>query len=313
MIFIDPRIDFAFKKIFGSEDTKDILISFLESLMGLEKDKRIKDVQILDPYQAPKIKDMKFSILDVKCVDHRGVHYVVEMQVRKVRAFLKRIQYNAAKAYVNQIASAEDYPKLNQVIAITITDFTLFDAFEHCVSLHETKEQITGTVFLNDIVHYFIELSKFGNGLDDLDNVLDKWIFFIKEAGRLEKVPERLNEGLFRHAFEKARVANMNQEEFELYEKAGMAVADTRGAIELAREEGKEEGRQEGKEEGRQEGKEEGRQEGRTTFLLLMLEAKFGEITKLVRDKVLSADRATLEKWSLQILKSDTLDSVFSV
>ena len=105
----------------------------------------------------------------------------------------------------------------------------------------------------------------------------------------------------------------MNQEEFELYEKSGMAVADTRGAIELAREEGKEEGRQEGKEEGRQEGKEEGRQEGRTTFLLLMLEAKFGEITKLVRDKVLSADRATLEKWSLQILKSDTLDSVFSV
>ena len=101
MKFIDPRIDFAFKKIFGSEDTKDILISFLESLMGLEGDKRIQEVTLMDPFLAPRIRNMKESVLDVRCKDYRDVSYIVEMQVRKTRAFLKRIQFNAAKTYVN--------------------------------------------------------------------------------------------------------------------------------------------------------------------------------------------------------------------
>ncbi|MBF0311427.1 MAG: Rpn family recombination-promoting nuclease/putative transposase, partial [Magnetococcales bacterium] len=89
MKFIDPRIDFAFKKIFGSEDAKDILISFLESLLRLEDDRRIAELTILDPFLAPRIREMKYSILDVRCRDHRGITYIVEMQVQKVAAFVK--------------------------------------------------------------------------------------------------------------------------------------------------------------------------------------------------------------------------------
>lgn len=311
MKFIDPRIDFAFKKIFGGEDTKEILISFLESLMGLHGDKCIKEIQILDPYLAPKIQEMKYSVLDVKCVDRRGVHYVVEMQIRKVRAFLKRIQYNAAKAYVNQIASAEDYPKLNQVIAITITDFTLFDEFEHYVSLHETKEQISGQVFLNEIVHYFVELSKFPKGLDDLHNVLDKWVFFIKEASKLETIPDRLNEEPFCHAFEKARVANMDQEEFERYEKAGMVVADARGAIELALEEGEIKGLRKGEIKGLREGEIKGERKGEMKLLLRLLQHKFTNVPPWVDDKITNADLATLETWSFKVLEAQSLQDVF--
>ncbi|MBF0423457.1 MAG: PD-(D/E)XK nuclease family transposase, partial [Magnetococcales bacterium] len=97
MKFMDPRIDFAFKKIFGSEDAKDILISFLENLLGLKGERCIVDLTILDPFQAPRIKYLKHSFLDVKCRDQRGISYIVEMQVQKVAAFLQRIQYNAAK------------------------------------------------------------------------------------------------------------------------------------------------------------------------------------------------------------------------
>ncbi|MBF0626229.1 MAG: Rpn family recombination-promoting nuclease/putative transposase, partial [Magnetococcales bacterium] len=96
MKFIDPRIDFAFKKIFGSEDAKDILISFLESLLGLEGERRIAGLTILDPFLAPRIKGFKYSVLDVRCQDHRGISYIVEMQVQKTAAFLNRVQYNAA-------------------------------------------------------------------------------------------------------------------------------------------------------------------------------------------------------------------------
>ena len=303
MKFIDPRIDFAFKKIFGSEDAKDILISFLESLMRLEGDRRIREVTILDPYLAPKIKNMKYSILDVKCVDHRGVHYIVEMQVRKVRAFLKRIQYNAAKAYVNQIAQAEDYPKLNQVIAVTITDFTLFENISHYVTHHQTREMTTGQHHLQEIIYYFIELSKFNVLLDDLNEVLDKWIYFIKEAGVLKDIPGRLNEGPFRHAFEKALVANMNPEEFELYEKAGMAIADTRGAIDLAREEGER--------IGEQRGVRKGRRGEAADMLLRQLTHKFGEPANEYKEKIANVDLHSLEKWSLRVLDAKSLGEVF--
>ena len=305
MKFIDPRIDFAFKKIFGSEDAKDILISFLESLMGLEGDRRIREVTILDPFLAPRIREMKHSVLDVRCKDHRGISYIVEMQVQKTRAFLKRIQFNAAKVYVNQITRGEDYPKLNQVIAVTITDFTLFEAFDHCVSHHQTREMITGKSLLQDVVYWFVELSKFDKQLDELDHVLDKWIFFIKMAARLQEIPDELQEAPFCHAFEKARMANMDTDELEYYDKAGMAIEDTRGAIELAEEEGME--------RGVHIGEQRGEQKGIATIVLLLLEEKFGPLSELTREKVLGADRAVVEHWSLRILKSDTLEGVFGV
>ncbi len=308
MKFIDPRIDFAFKKIFGSESAKDVLVSFLESLLGLKGDRRIAELTILDPFLAPKIRELKYSILDVKCRDHRGVSYIVEMQVQKVAAFLKRIQYNAAKAYAHQIERGEDYPRLNQVIAITITDFVLFDGFDHCVSRHESRETITGQSYLQEILLFFVELPKFTKPLEDLDDVLDKWIYFIKCAGSLQNVPEKLSAAPFRHAFEMAMVANMTAEELEMYDKAGIAIADARGAAEQGRMEGKEKGRQ----EGRQEGEQIGEQKGKAEMLTNLLQRRFGDLPKWAKEKIAQAKPAALEEWSLRILDAPTLDSVLA-
>ncbi|MBF0161864.1 MAG: Rpn family recombination-promoting nuclease/putative transposase [Magnetococcales bacterium] len=305
MKFIDPRIDFAFKKIFGSESAKDLLVSFLESLLGLEGDRCIAEVTILDPFLAPKIREMKYSILDVKCRDHRGVSYIVEMQVQKVAAFLKRIQYNAAKAYAHQIERGEEYPKLNQVIAITITDFVLFHDFTHCVSCHESRETITGHSYLRDITHFFVELPKFVKRLEELDDILDQWIYFIKYAGSLQEVPEKLSTAPFRHAFEMAMVANMTSEELEMYDKAGIAIADARGAVELAREEALREGEQKGEQKGRQEGKAE--------MLTRQLQRRFGDLPPWANQKIADAELSTLEEWSLRILDATTLESLLAV
>ncbi|MBF0131241.1 MAG: Rpn family recombination-promoting nuclease/putative transposase [Magnetococcales bacterium] len=296
MRFIDPRIDFAFKKIFGSEDAKDILISFLESLMNLEGDRRIREITLLDPTLAPRIEGMKESVLDVHCVDYRGVTYLVEMQIRKVRAFLKRIQYNAAKAYVNQIASAEDYPKLNQVIAVTITDFTLFDDIPGYVSHHQTVETSGGRSLLKEIVYYFVELSKFDKPIDTLTSMLDKWIYFIKSAGILDEIPSNLHDAPIQHAFEKARVANMSRAELRYYDKAGMAITDARGAIELALE----------------EGEEKGRREGEVAILRRLLQKKFGSpLTAEVESKLAAATLGEIETWTDRILDAHSWDDVF--
>ncbi|MBF0095959.1 MAG: Rpn family recombination-promoting nuclease/putative transposase [Magnetococcales bacterium] len=300
MKFIDPRIDFAFKKIFGSESAKDVLVSFLESLLGLEGERCIAELTILDPFLAPKIRALKDSILDVKCRDRRGVTYIVEMQVQKVAAFLKRIQYNAAKAYAHQIERGEEYPKLNQVITITITDFVLFSGFAHCVSRHESRETLTGHSYLQDILHFFVELPKFTKPLDALDGILDQWIYFIKYAGSLQEVPEELNAAPFRHAFEMARVANMTAEELEMYDKAGIAIADARGAVELAREEALR--------EGEQKGIQIGEQRREAAVLTRQLQRRFGNLPPWASQKIADADLATLEEWSLRILDTPTLE-----
>ncbi|HIJ82765.1 MAG: hypothetical protein HW380_1877 [Magnetococcales bacterium] len=304
MKFIDPRIDFAFKKIFGSEDAKDILVSFLESLLGLDGDRRIVELTILDPFLAPRIKELKSSVLDVRCKDHRGISYVVEMQMEKVAGFLNRIQYNSAKAYSGQISKAEDYPKLKQVIAVTITDFILFPKFVHCVSCHKSQETITGDSYLSDIVHYFVELTKCTKPLADCDEILEKWIYFIRFAETLDQVPEQLDFPPFRHAFEKAMVANMTKDELDLYDKAGIAIADARGRIELAREEGRE--------EGIQIGAQRGKLEGEATILTRQLQRRFGTLPEWTRKTIAKAEQSTLEEWSLRFVNAKSLDDVFT-
>ena len=87
MIFLDPTKDVAFKRIFGNENKKGILISFLNHILQLPDKKRIKDVEILNPYQVPKIKELKETILDIRCHDQRGISYIVEMQVLNPTSF----------------------------------------------------------------------------------------------------------------------------------------------------------------------------------------------------------------------------------
>jgi predicted transposase/invertase (TIGR01784 family) len=133
VVFIDPKTDFAFKKIFGSEQNKDILISFLNAILYDEQD-AIQDLIILDPYQAPRIKGIKDSYLDVKVTLSDGQTVIIEMQVLNILGFEKRVLYNTAKAFSIQLDVGEDYTLLNPVIALTITDFEMFSETQRLIS-----------------------------------------------------------------------------------------------------------------------------------------------------------------------------------
>ncbi|MFQ5630543.1 MAG: Rpn family recombination-promoting nuclease/putative transposase [bacterium] len=241
MQFADPRTDFAFKLIFGNEKAKGVLVSFLNAVLGLEGSHEIIDVTILNPYQAPKISELKHSILDVKCRDNRGVEFVVEMQIQYTEGFKKRIQYNVCKAYTNQITSGTDYPKLNQIIGITITDFVMFDTFDHYLSGHEFRETISNNCYLDEIRHYFIELPKFTKKEAELETTVEKWCYFLKNAGHLEVIPKKLSSDPFRKAFDLANRANMTKEEWEAYDATSVWLQDQRGLITAAHQEGRKE------------------------------------------------------------------------
>ncbi|MDQ6979200.1 MAG: Rpn family recombination-promoting nuclease/putative transposase, partial [Mariprofundaceae bacterium] len=117
MQFLNPKTDFAFKRIFGSAESADILLSFLNAILCLESPYRIAEVEIIDPYLAPKIKGMKDTYLDVRARDEQGKSYIIEMQVLNVEGFEKRVLYNACKSYAGQLNHGQHYQLLTDVIA----------------------------------------------------------------------------------------------------------------------------------------------------------------------------------------------------
>jgi predicted transposase/invertase (TIGR01784 family) len=241
-VFINPKTDFAFKKIFGSKQSKDILISFLNAIIYNEQD-TIQDLVILDPYQAPRIKGIKDSYLDVKATLVDGTTVIIEMQVLNVLGFEKRVLYNAAKAFSIQLGVGENYTLLNPVIALTITDFEMFPGHDRIISRYRLKEKDDLTDYSDDIELVFVELPKFKKELADLKTLVDKWLYFLKSANQLETIPPQMGEiPAIHHAFTVAQQSKLSRKELEVLEKRQIFLHDSRNALLKARQEGEQAG-----------------------------------------------------------------------
>jgi predicted transposase/invertase (TIGR01784 family) len=291
-VFADPKTDFVFKRIFGAESRKPLLIALLNHLLELSGDRRIQDVQHLSGDQHVDVAELKLSIVDVKCTDATGRRFVVEMQVLKVEGFEKRVVYNASKAYVMQLRNAEEYPTLCDVVGVTICNFNLWpDKDERgrfkvpMLSRWRMQEQHSGERGLSQVQYAFLELPKYTAG-DAPETLIDKWAYFFREAKNLDVIPPALSEGPFRDALEVARTATFSAEEWEAYERAKMAEQDARGALAVA------------KQEGIAEGHKAGIAEGKRDALLRLLMRRGLSPTEDERRRVAAcADPATLDRW----------------
>ena len=216
MIFINPKTDFAFKKIFGSEQSKDILISFLNALL-YDGHSIIQDLTILNPYQVPKILGVKESYLDVKAQLKNGSWVIIEMQVLNVAGFEKRVLYNATKTYSAQLKIDDQYSVLNPVIALTVTDFEMFKESDRPISRFVLKEKNSLVDYpISDLELVFIELPKFKTPLSNLETLTDKWIYFLQYAKDLSVVPETMGAiAAIRQAFDIANQAGLTPEELD--------------------------------------------------------------------------------------------------
>ncbi len=251
MQFIDPRTDFAFKKIFGSEQSKPILISFLNAML-YEEQPVIEDLEIIDPYLAPKIQGMKDTYVDVKARLRGGISVIIEMQILNMDGLEKRILYNAAKSYSLQIEKGEDYPKLNAVIALTITDFVMFPEHQGVQSAFVLKEKSRLTDYpVNDLELVFVELPKFTHTLEELVGVKEKWLYFLRQAPNLKLVPEKMSEvPEIGQAFDMANQASLTPEEIDIQERKLLYINAPRWALERGLRMGREQWEAEGKAEG---------------------------------------------------------------
>ncbi len=259
LIFADPKVDFVFKRIFGQESHKDVLIAFLNHLLRLEGEHAIVNLSYLSPEQTPEIFDLKLSIVDVQCTDAKGTIFVVEMQVVRALGFLKRIVFNAAKTYVSQLGQGQDYPTLNDVIAVTICDFTIWpeqsagNFLVPMLSRHSVVETENKKETLPHIQYVFLELDKYPKDKVP-ETPAEKWAYFFRETSHLREVPLDFRSTVFEKALQIAKVSNFTKQELINYDRTKMAEQDKRGAIEYAVQQAELKGRQEGLEEGKREG-----------------------------------------------------------
>ena len=287
MKFISPKTDFAFKKIFGSIHSKNILISFLNAIV-YNNQNIIRSLEILKTYNPGVINTIKETYLDIKAVLDNGYTVIIEMQVLNVEDFEKREIYNLAKAYGNQLDVGQGYMMLKPFIALTIADFVLFEKIDKMITKFKFKEETELFNYQDELTLMFVELPKFKKELSALKTLSDKWIYFIKSAPNLEVIPESLEEvSEIGAALNIANMANLSNEELEELEQQEKLIRDKKGQMSLARK----------------EGEETGIGIGIVKQILRQIRRKFGEIPPEVKTQI---EQLSLEK--LDILGDEIFD-----
>ena len=266
--YIDLMVDWSFKKIFGTEVNKDILIEFLKVIFPQYA---ISDITYVPTEQLGIMEDDRKAIFDVLCRTMDGKTFLVEMQRGYQKHFFERalfytsfpIMKQGKKALAEEARGNRPWDfSLDGVFFLGILNFKYEDdeMTEHRYRLLEA----TSKKLMTDKLEFvFVEVEKFDKGEDELETDLDKWLYLLKNMSNLLKRPERLRDRIFTKLFDVAELAQLDDKDRTNYIKAMNTERDTYNQIEYARETGREEGHKVGKEEGLKEGKEEGIKEGR--------------------------------------------------
>lgn len=271
---LDPKNDIAFRKIFGTEQHKEVLIHFINDVLEFKGPKKIEQVEFLKTVQDPEIAFKKQSIVDVLCRDTQGVQYIIEMQVAKTKGFEQRAQYYAAKAYGRQANSGDDYHDLKEVIFIAIADCIIFPDKVAYKSDHIILDKASFEHDLKDFSFTFIELPKFTKGPEDaLNSMLERWCYFFKYApktseGDLKKIIG--HHPILEEAYQALDQHYWSEPEYLAYEQESKRIRDYKATLDEAEDRGVRRGIQ----QGMQQGKQQGQQDERLAIAKKMLEAK---------------------------------------
>ncbi|WP_353288476.1 Rpn family recombination-promoting nuclease/putative transposase [Wolbachia endosymbiont (group A) of Tromatobia lineatoria] len=256
--FLDPKLDLTFKKIFGTEKNKNILIHFLNDILGFTGVNTIQDVEFLSTIMNPEIASDKQSIVGVLCKDSYGNRYIAEMQLARDKGFEKRAQLYAAKAYSRQSGNYIDFKK---VFFIAISNSTLFPTEVEYISTHNIREIKTNGHYLKDFQFVFIELPKFTkNRVEQLENTVERWCFFFRYAEDttdedLRKIAEK--SPIIKLAYDELDKFHWNEKDLMAYEERIMNLQKEEAILEYRLDLAKDEGIQIGHEKGREEGEKE--------------------------------------------------------
>ncbi|ALN41903.1 hypothetical protein ASQ44_07435 (plasmid) [Rickettsia rhipicephali] len=223
---ITPRVDLAFKKIFGVEENKDLLISLINSIVS--KEDQIVDVTLLNPYNPQNFRNDKLSILDIKALGESGKRFNIEIQITDEADYDKRALYYWAKLYTETLQASQDYSSLNKAIGIHILNFTSIPETNKYHNVFHITEKDSGLLYFKDLELHTIELNKFSNNpneeladiLKKVGNSLDIWSAFLTRHDLLNSnnLPKKLDNASLKKALTVLDVMNFTSEERDAYE-----------------------------------------------------------------------------------------------
>ena len=296
--YINFYTDFAFKKFFGTEANKEFLISFLNALLELEGEKEIADLTYLNTEQLGFSNNERRAVYDVYCTTKEGERFIVEMQKAKQENFRDRALYYSSFAIQDQGQKGTknntvywDY-KLSPVYVVGILDFVMDDSPEkvnHLITKVQLKDDLN-EVFNKNLNFIFIEMPKFRKEESELETFMDKWLYAIKNLGKLDDKPTALTEAIFKRFFEVAEIAAFSQTERYDYEENLKNCNDWFSVMNTAKKDGLEEGEAIGLQKGEAIGLKKGRAEG--------------EVIGLQKGEAIGIEKGRVEGETIGILKT---------
>lgn len=255
--YVNPFTDFGFKKLFGEEASKPLLIDFLNALLPLTDS--IIDLTFKNNEQLGRTEMDRKAIYDIYCENEKGEKFIVELQKAKQNYFIERTIYYSTFPIQEQAEKGEWSYNLKAVYCVGILDFT-FDDYENEPEKSEVLHTIKlknqhGKVFYDKLIYIYIEMPNFKFEEKDLKTRLDKWLYFIKNLEDFESMPSIFSDEVFTAAFAKAELAKFNKTELDNYQYSLKVFRDNKAVYDYATETAYEEGMQKGIKEGIKEGK----------------------------------------------------------
>jgi predicted transposase/invertase (TIGR01784 family) len=255
--YINPFTDFGFKKIFGEEASKPLLIDFLNAL--LPQTNQIIDLSFKNTEQLGQTEADRKAIYDIYCENENGEKFIVELQKAKQNYFKERTIYYSTFPIREQAEKGEWNYNLKAIYCVGILDFT-FDDYESEPEKSEVVHTIklknqNGKTFYDKLTYIYLEMPNFKQAEADLKTRLDKWLYFIKHLEDFQTIPAIFKDEVFTQAFEKAELAKFDQAELDNYEYSLKVFRDNKAVFDYALTTAKEIAFDEGMSEGKLEGK----------------------------------------------------------
>ncbi|MCK4763429.1 MAG: PD-(D/E)XK nuclease family transposase [Candidatus Aminicenantes bacterium] len=235
--YINPYTDFGFKKLFGEEAAKDLLVDFLNQLLPAEH--TIVNLSFKNPEQLGAAKAERKAIFDIHCENEKGDKFIVEMQKAKIKFFKDRSVFYTTFPIKEQAEKGDWDFKLNPIYCVAVLDFTFDEDREQkpYLSNVQLKDQYC-QVFYNKLKYIFIEMPRFTKQEHELESRFDKWLYFLKHLEDFENIPDIFQEEVFIKGFEIAEIANFDDNQLMEYENSLKVYRDLKGVVDTSFEEG---------------------------------------------------------------------------
>ena len=238
--YINPFTDFGFKKLFGTEVNKDLLMDFLNEL--IHSNGKIKEVNYLNSEQLGRSEEDRRAVYDIYCKTETGETFIVEMQKAKLNFFKDRSVYYASFPIRDQGMKGDWNYQLKAVYTVGVLNFVFNetkedkDYYHSEVKLMDTKKK---TVFYDKLTFIYLEMPKFNKSVDELETRFEKWMYVLRNLPKLQELPSQLQERIFEKIFRVAEIAKLNKQEIAEYEDSLKKYRDLYSAMETAKLEGK--------------------------------------------------------------------------